>query len=733
MKIHKYFSGCISLMCLSSMALAVDNPLAVSQVLNKNSFKKIEASATGFSEQQISAIDKLSAKIDAGKFKVQFGSEKNNPTFITGLDHYFEKEFSSLSPQLLTVEEKVSSLLEDLQGVYQLEDVQSELKQSQSEFDNLGHQHIHYQQTHEGVPVFGRELKVHIDQHEQVYAVNGSISPNKKHIDAYADINETQAVNQVLEHLGISPESEYELEESPALMFFPKDDELLLAYSLKVRAGLMVFWHYFIDAKTGEVIKRYNRIYGDVHQAEDLDVADVTRSVNVWKHDDDSYYMYDPSLQGEPPYSPSIGRGLNIHGEAIVYDLRNFVPPNEETRIPFHYVVNEELNSNWDPMAISASYNMKVVYDYFLHEHGRKSYDGNGANLQSLIHYLEGEGNAFWTGEHVVYGDGDGENFGPLVQCLDVTGHELTHGVIDTTADLIYEFQSGALNESFADVFGALIDNSNWLLGEDCTIAEPQYLRNMENPHLGLGANSDHPAQPAHMIEYLDVPSDIDNGGVHINSGIPNRAAYLIAEGLTNEGLGTSIGRKAMGRIYYRALTQYLTPTSQFIEARYAITQSAEDLYGENSEAVRAVGAAFDAVGITEIGVNHSIIVFGNVEENGDSAQSIVLTNNSIADVEVTEIETFGLFEHNAIDIPGFLPAGKSYEFDVSLSDTSRLGEHTGNLVITTKAGQTINVGLHALVVEGSQGFYNGEGGGSIYYLLVALFGLTLLRFKQRQ
>ena len=172
----------------------------------------------------------------------------------------------------------------------------------------------------------------------------------------------------------------------------------------------------------------------------------------------------------------------------------------------------------------------------------------------------------------------------------------MTHGVIEHTAGLIYENQSGALNESFADVFAAMVDRDDWTLGEDCTRRDPGFLRSLSDPGRGLRG------QPAHMSEYENLPNteDGDRGGVHINSGIPNRVAYLITEGLSAEGLGTSIGREQTEKIYYRALTVYLQTSSQFIQARRALIQSAEDLHGAGSPQVRAVAAAWDAVGVAD-------------------------------------------------------------------------------------------------------------------------------------
>ena len=195
----------------------------------------------------------------------------------------------------------------------------------------------------------------------------------------------------------------------------------------------------------------------------------------------------------------------------------------------------------------------------------------------------------------MVYGDGDGSAFSSLGACLDIVAHELTHGVIENTSNLEYRNQSGALNESFADIMGAMVDRGDWLLGEDCTIQSPGYVRSMSAPETGL------PYQPGHMNGYRHMPDTEagDWGGVHINSGIPNRAAYLMAEGLGTEGLGESIGRAKTEKIFYRGFTTYLLSTSEFVDARAATIQAAKDLYGSNSQEQQSVAAAWDAVGVT--------------------------------------------------------------------------------------------------------------------------------------
>lgn len=208
------------------------------------------------------------------------------------------------------------------------------------------------------------------------------------------------------------------------------------------------------------------------------------------------------------------------------------------------------------------------TYDYYAATHGRDSYDGAGATLNTTVHYGVNYQNAFWNGAQMVFGDG--------FAVKDVTAHELTHAITERTANLEYRWQSGALNESFSDIFGAMVDRDDWLMGEDLPIGA---IRNMENP----GAFGD----PAHTSAFVSTCAD--NEGVHTNSGISNKAFVNVA---------TSIGKDDAERIFYRALVVYLGPQSTLEDARAAALQSAEDLFGAGSPQAQAVDGGFAAVGL---------------------------------------------------------------------------------------------------------------------------------------
>jgi Zn-dependent metalloprotease len=260
-----------------------------------------------------------------------------------------------------------------------------------------------------------------------------------------------------------------------------------------------------------------------------------------------------------------------------------------------------------DDVAVNQAYDgAGATYDFYLNVFNRNSVDGQGLELVSSVHFETDYDNAFWNGAQMVYGDGDDQMFkrGSFTQCLDVMAHELTHGVTQFTAGLRYRSQSGALNESFSDVLGSLVkqrslgqtaDQADWLIGEG--IMGPQLpgvaLRSLKAPGTAFKFDD----QPAHMDQYVQLPDDgdpnHDNGGVHINSGIPNHAFFLAAT-----ALGGNAWEKA-GKIWYTTLTTRLTEDSDFQAAADATVAVSGDLFGTGGAEEQAVRAAWQQVGIT--------------------------------------------------------------------------------------------------------------------------------------
>ncbi len=243
-----------------------------------------------------------------------------------------------------------------------------------------------------------------------------------------------------------------------------------------------------------------------------------------------------------------------------------------------------------------------ATYDFYFQEFGRDSLDGAGLTLVSTVHHGKDYNNAFWNGSQMAYGDGDGLLFTSLTGDLTVIGHELSHGVVQHSGGLVYRDQSGALNEHFADVFGVLTKQyqlqqsaaeSNWLIGEGLLApgVSGVALRSMAAPGTAYDDRTiGKDPQPYHMDEYVQTQSD--NGGVHINSGIPNHAFYLLAM-----MLGGQAWQKA-GHVWYDALQKLSNPHATFLDWADATVEEARSRFGSGSREVLLTHRAWKLVGV---------------------------------------------------------------------------------------------------------------------------------------
>ena len=228
------------------------------------------------------------------------------------------------------------------------------------------------------------------------------------------------------------------------------------------------------------------------------------------------------------------------HLQRSIFDAKN------TTNLPGQLVRSDGQPPSADVSVKEAYEGLGDTYNFYFDEYHRNSIDNNGLPLKGIVHYGNKYLNAFWDGQEMVFGDGDGVIFNRFTACLDVIGHELTHGVTGSEANLQYQGQPGALNESISDVFGSLVkqfklnqtaDKADWLIGAGLLAKgiNGVALRSMKAP----GTAYDDPKlgkdpQPADMAHYVNTPQD--HGGVHINSGIPNHAFYLLATALGGPG-----------------------------------------------------------------------------------------------------------------------------------------------------------------------------------------------------
>jgi Zn-dependent metalloprotease len=324
-----------------------------------------------------------------------------------------------------------------------------------------------------------------------------------------------------------------------------------------------------------------------------------------------------------------------VRAVAVDGKQRNVFTANNGSSLPGTLARTEGDPPTGD-LAVDEAYDGSgTTFDLFKQEYERDSIDGRGMRLDSTVHYQVGYDNAFWNGRQMVYGDGDEDLpesqrlFNRFTIALDIIGHELTHGVTQFEAGLVYRDQSGALNESFSDVFGSLVKQklrgqtaaqADWIIGEGLFTPNVNGvgIRSMKAPGTAYNdpvIGSD--PQPAHMSDYKNV--DYDNGGVHINSGIPNHAFYATAM-----ELGGFAWEKA-GRIWYITLRDRLTSTSVFTEAAQQTYLVAGSLYGKGSLEQQAVKAGWSAVGIPIDEADDGGDGGGNGGGSGDGCATVLL------------------------------------------------------------------------------------------------------------
>ncbi|MFA6001340.1 MAG: M4 family metallopeptidase, partial [Thermoleophilia bacterium] len=476
---------------------------------------------------------------------VRLDGETGTPAFLTG---------DITTPEGDNPQEKALAFFNTNRELYKMEDPNRQLSLTREETDNQGGTHLHMDQTYKDIPVFGSELAVHFSRNGKIVAVNGRFVPETD-VSVEAEVSVESAISSAQGDLGFeAPASE---EEAPRLVIFAPDrtDPRLTWQIILMSEDPLTRMIYFIDAHSGEVAAKYDDLQS-------------TRNREMYTA------FWGDTEKDKNPKKPTF-----IYGESGpgLLDI--------------------------DPVANDTFKNFGLVYDYYKNTFGRDNFNNKSDTATvSIVHYKIHEDNAAWTGKRFVFGDGSYPmpNSNAYGMSLDIVGHEYTHAVTHHTANLVYSDQSGALNESFSDVFGCMIDREDWLIGEGIhPISVNPGMRSLADPKLHK--------QPDHMDQYdhthdKDTFRDKSNdwGGVHKNSGIPNKAAFNVATELDKKGKD---GKKEMEQIWYHALSLYLTYNSKFTDARDACVQSAKDLYpdkapGIPSPEVRAVEKGFADVGI---------------------------------------------------------------------------------------------------------------------------------------
>ncbi|UZJ77929.1 M4 family metallopeptidase [Fictibacillus sp. KU28468] len=501
--------------------------------------------------------------------QVQVTRTKENsvPSFISG----------KLSKGTYLSKKEILAFLDSNKQLFPFE-ASKHLTLVKQEKDDLGMTHYVFNQSINGVPIDGATFIVHTDKQGKITAINGDVHSNlPKNFKATKKLTKANAIKAAWKHIGEQPKKENlkplafkgakisDTVEKSKLVMFKDGDKFKLAYrvALQFIDPYPANWQVYVDAANGDVLKSFNAVNNDgPTTGSGYGVLGDSKTLNTYLSAG-YYYLFDTTKP--------------MNGVIETYTAQN------GSSLPGAYSVDS--NNAWTSSSqgadVDANYYAGKVYDYYLNTHGRNSFDNAGASISSTVHYSYKYNNAFWNGSQMVYGDGDGVQFRPLSGALDVVAHELTHAVTERTAGLNYSYQSGALNESMSDVFGYFLDPNDWLMGEDVYTpgTAGDGLRSLSNPKLY--------GQPDNMSGYVNTSSD--NGGVHTNSGIPNKAAYNTI---------TAIGKAKAEKIYYRALTRYMTPTTNFSGARAALLSATADLYGSTSAEYTAVKTAWTNVGV---------------------------------------------------------------------------------------------------------------------------------------
>jgi Zn-dependent metalloprotease len=428
---------------------------------------------------------------------------------------------------------------------------------SGTQVDSLGQLHVKLQQTYRGLPVVGAEYIIHVDRNLNVVAMNGRLAigddvklPKNPTIDPYGAISKATSQLEGASNASIV-------------------DKPTLSYVINEKSQAFLAWTAKVSYKDSEG-PQLTQVYADAGSG----TGDLVLADNLYRR-----------LKNRKVYSANNGTALP---GTLLWSEGGTQTSDTTAQAAFNYAGN--------------------VYDYYKNVFNRDSYDNAGAAIISSVHYRTSYNNAFWNGSQMVYGDGDGTQFGPLSKALDVDAHELTHAVTERTANLVYSNESGALNEATSDILGNSceaysksggVPNANtWLVGEDITTpgTAGDALRYMNDP------------ARAGDIDYYPTryTGTADHGGVHTNSGIANLAYYMMVMGGTHPRAKTTINVTPLSatpatsldmaqRIWYRALTTYWTSSTGFSGARTGTVQAATDLYG--AAAAASVTAAWDAVG----------------------------------------------------------------------------------------------------------------------------------------
>ncbi|MDF2947351.1 MAG: Extracellular neutral metalloprotease, fused to ChW-repeat [Bacillales bacterium] len=564
---------------------------------------------------------------------------------------------------LIPDEKSAKIFIEENKSSLGVSDVTKELKLVETKRDEIGHTFVKFSQIINGIPVYGNNITVHYDQNGKVKNINGKLDKNKVIKTVGNDnLSENEAIEIAKKEFSFNS-----LRNTPTAEKFilNKDNSNYEVYKINISFLEPYIGNYdvFVEAHSGKIIHKVNRIRADGPViGTGLDIQGNTKQLNLYQTGS-LFVMKDSiSLQTSDISTFDMNNSINIYNASLVSNQSN------------------NFTSESTKGAVSAHYNASRVIDFYKNLFNRNSLDDRGMQVRSYTNFGTNYNNAFWNGYEMVYGSGDGIQFTHLSGDLDIVGHEMTHAVIENSADLYYSNQSGALNESVADLFGVLIETydkydvakgGNWVFDPaDWIVGDKVYTPNINGDALRSLANPSLYNQPDNMNNYNNMPDteEGDFGGVHTNSGIPNKAAFLVAQ---------TIGMEKTAKIYYRALTYYFGMFTDFSKARDSLVQAASDLYGQDSLEVSAINTSFDTVGI------YSSLVIDPYEINdsmtsaypitvGNTYESYISSENDLDFYQVA-VDTKSLLIINLSNLP------KDYDLYLISSDGSLI-DYSENL-----------------------------------------------------
>ena len=508
----------------------------------------------------------------------------------------------------------------------------NDLKVEKVEIDNLQMAHTRFQQTVDDIPVWEGEAIVHLNSDGSLFTITDNLKESIT-VDTKPNLSADDAV-RIADSLyeGTAKQSD---KPKVKLWIYRGKNRDYLVYRVETPridgSRIPAVPVDFIDAQTGERVFGYNNLQTGTGVS--LYSGTVTIGTSSFNS---QFYME------------------NLTRKIGTFNFNNTTSTG--TAVRFNDA-DDVWNSTAQRAGVDAHYGAEATMNYYQSVHSRNGIDGSGgpgsftaaANsslglISSFVHYSSSYNNAFWdsTGLYMVYGDGDGVQFSPLTT-LDICGHELTHGVTQYTANLTYASESGALNESMSDVMGTMVERYahpstwNWKIGEDAYTpgTSGDALRVMDNPH-SVG-DPDH--YSLRLYPGACTPSNAnDQCGVHTNSSITNHAFYLIAAGGTNRVSGTTvsgIGADNAAKIWYLALKNYMTSSTNFAGARTATLNATTALFGASSTQYNSVATGWCAVGVgscpvitcSSSTINIGQTINGNLQ-NGDC----LYTDNSYYD-----------------------------------------------------------------------------------------------------